>query len=262
LILYGIKLKVIILAGGFGTRMAEYTDTIPKPMVAVGGKPILWHIMRTYSHFGHKDFYVALGYKAEVIKEYFLNYRSLNSDFTVDLSSGEVTPHQLDPLDWRITLVNTGDNSMTGGRVRRMREYIGNETCMMTYGDGLANIDLDELLKFHRTHGKMVTVSAVRHAARFGELELNESKVINFKEKPQLHEGWINGGYFVLDKKVTNYISGDEMPFEWDPLTKLTQERVLGAFFHEGFWAPVDTLREKKELEKFWNDSNPPWVMK
>jgi len=181
-------MKVILLAGGFGTRLSEYTDVVPKPMVPVGGKPILWHIMQTYAHFGHKDFYVALGYKAEVIKEYFLNYRALNSDFTVDLESGKVSPHQVDSVDWNVTLVNTGDKSMTGGRVKRMQPFIGSETCMLTYGDGVANIDLDALLAFHRSHGKMVTVSAVRPAARFGELEMDGERVVSFQEKPQLHE--------------------------------------------------------------------------
>ena len=178
-------MKVILLAGGFGTRLAEYTDMIPKPMVPVGGKPILWHIMQTYASFGHKDFYVALGYKAEVIKDYFLNYRALNADFTVDLSAGNVISHQVDAVDWKVTLVNTGDSSMTGGRVKRMASYIGNETCMLTYGDGVANIDLEKLLAFHNNHGKMVTISAVRPAARFGELEIEGSKVVSFQEKPK-----------------------------------------------------------------------------
>ena len=259
LILYGLKLKVIILAGGFGTRMAEYTDTIPKPMVAVGGKPILWHIMRTYAHFGHKDFYVALGYKAEVIKEYFLNYRSLNADFTVNLASGEITPHQLDPLDWQITLVNTGDSSMTGGRVKRMRKFIGNETCMLTYGDGLANIDLDELLKFHRRHGKMVTVTAVRPAARFGELELNESQVISFKEKPQLHEGWINGGYFIVESKFFDLIKDDNTILERDPLEMAAAMGELQAWRHDGYWQCVDTKRDRDALESLWCAGTAPW---
>ena len=192
-------MKVILLAGGFGTRLAEYTTVIPKPMVPIGGKPIIWHIMQTYARFGHKDFYVALGYKAGILKEYFLNYRALNSDFTVDLASGNVTPHQIDPIDWRVTLVNTGDATMTGGRVRRLKSFIGNETCMLTYGDGLADINLDALLAFHHSHGKMVTVSAVRPTARFGELEVEGGCVKSFKEKPQLHEGWINGGFFIVE---------------------------------------------------------------
>ena len=198
-------MKVILLAGGFGTRLAEYTDVIPKPMVPIGGKPILWHIMNSYAHFGHNDFYVALGYKATVVKEYFLNYRALNADFSVNLGSGIVTPHQIDSVDWSVTLVNTGEATMTGGRVKRLQSFIGNETCMLTYGDGLADIDMDALLEFHRSHGKMVTVSAVRPTARFGELEIDGDSVRSFKEKPQLHEGWINGGFFVLNKKIVPY---------------------------------------------------------
>ena len=186
-------MKVIILAGGYGTRLSEHTDIIPKPMVNIGGKPILWHIMKSYAHFGHKDFNLALGYKAEVIKEYFLNYRSLNSDFSVNLSNGEVNPHVIEDIDWRVTLINTGIDSMTGGRVKRMKSYINNETFMLTYGDGVSNIDIDALLKFHKSHGKMVTISAVRPNARFGELQITENKVIAFEEKPQTSQGWING---------------------------------------------------------------------
>lgn len=191
-------MKVIVLAGGFGTRLVEYTESLPKPMVHIGGKPILWHIMRTYAHYGHKDFFVALGYKAEVIKEYFLNYRALNADFTLDMASGAIEPHQPDCVDWRVTLVNTGIHSMTGGRVKRMQRFIGNETCLLTYGDGVADIDLDALVAFHRSHGKLVTITAVRPAVRFGELELAGEAVTCFQEKPQLQEGWINGGYFVI----------------------------------------------------------------
>ena len=192
-------MQVVILCGGQGTRLREETEYRPKPMVPIGGRPILWHIMQTYASFGHKDFYVALGYKAEVIKDYFLNYRALNADFTVDLASGNVTSHQVDPVDWKVTLVNTGDASMTGGRVKRMQSFIGNETCMLTYGDGVTDIDLDVLLAFHRSHGKMITMSAVRPAARFGELEMDGPEVVSFQEKPQLHDGWINGGYFVIE---------------------------------------------------------------
>ena len=174
-------MKVMILAGGFGTRLSEHTETIPKPMLTIGGKPVLWHIMRTYASFGHKDFYLGLGYKAEVIKEYFLHYRSLNSDFSIDLETGSIEPHQTDDADWRITLVNTGLESMTGGRVKRLQKLIGNETCMLTYGDGLADINLNTLLAFHKSHGKLVTVSAVRPPARFGAIELKGDQVVRFK---------------------------------------------------------------------------------
>lgn len=252
-------MKVIILAGGFGTRLAEYTDVIPKPMVPVGGKPILWHIMRTYAHFGHKDFYVALGYKAEIVKEYFLNYRALNSDFTVDLASGKVSPLQVDSVDWQVTLVNTGDASMTGGRVKRMRPFIGNETCMLTYGDGLADIDLDALVAFHRGHGKMVTVSAVRPSARFGELELDQERVVSFQEKPQLHEGWINGGYFIIEPEFFDLISNDHTVLEREPLEHAAAIGQLRAWRHEGYWQCMDTKRDCDALEELWNTGRAPW---
>ena len=253
-------MKVILLAGGFGTRLSEFTSVIPKPMVPVGNKPILWHIMKTYASFGHKDFYVALGYKAEVIKEYFLNYRSLNSDFTVDLASGDVLPHQIDEVDWKVTLVATGESSMTGGRVKRMQKYIGNETCMLTYGDGVADIDLDKLLKFHSSHGKMVTVSAVRPAARFGELEMDGSRVSSFQEKPQLHDGWINGGYFIIEPKFFELISGDQTLLEREPLEKATKAGELMAYHHEGFWHCMDTKRDHELLESLWKEG-APWLV-
>jgi len=250
--------KVILLAGGFGTRLAEYTDIIPKPMVPIGGKPILWHIMQTYAYFGYKDFYVALGYKAEVLKEYFLNYRALNADFSVDLSTGSVTPHQLDPVDWQVTLVHTGDSSMTGGRVKRMKSYIGNEAFMLTYGDGVANIDIDALLTFHRSHGKMVTVSAVRPAARFGELELDGNRVESFQEKPQLHEGWINGGFFVIEPEFFDLIADDETLLEREPLEQAAAAGELMAYRHDGFWHCMDTKRDHELLEELWS-KGAPW---
>jgi glucose-1-phosphate cytidylyltransferase len=252
-------MKVIILAGGFGTRLAEYTAVIPKPMVPVGGKPILWHIMRTYAHFGHKDFYVALGYKAEIVKEYFLNYRALNADFTVDLASGKVDPVQVDSIDWRVTLVNTGDASMTGGRVKRMQPFIGNETCMLTYGDGLADIDIDALLAFHRAHGKMVSVSAVRPSARFGELELDQERVVSFQEKPQLQEGWINGGYFVIEPEFFELIANDQTVLEREPLEHAAAIGQLRAWRHEGYWQCMDTKRDCDALEELWNAGIAPW---
>lgn len=254
-------MKVILLAGGFGTRLSEYTDVIPKPMVPVGGKPILWHIMQTYAKFGHKDFYVALGYKAEVIKDYFLNYRALNADFTVDLATGNVSSHQVDAVDWKVTLVNTGMESMTGGRVKRMQSFIGNETCMLTYGDGVADIDLDRLLAFHRSHGKMVTVSAVRPAARFGELEMDGGRVTSFKEKPQLHEGWINGGYFVFEPAFFDLIAGDSTLLEREPLERATLAGELMAYHHDGFWHCMDTKRDHDLLESIWSSGSAPWAV-
>lgn len=252
-------MKVIILAGGFGTRLAEYTAVIPKPMVPVGGKPILWHIMRTFAHYGHKEFLVALGYKAEVVKDYFLNYRALNADFTVDLASGLVTSHQVDPVDWQVTLVNTGDTTMTGGRVKRMKSHVGDETCMLTYGDGVADIDLDALLAFHRSHGKLVTVSAVRPAARFGELEMEGARVASFKEKPQMHEGWINGGFFVIEPAFFDMIADDSTLLEREPLERATRAGELMAYQHPGFWHCMDTKRDHELLESLWA-SGAPWA--
>jgi len=251
--------KVIILAGGFGTRLSEYTEAIPKPMVTIGGYPILWHIMQSYAHFGHKDFYLALGYKAEIIKEYFLHYRSLNADFTVDLSTGAVEPHQVDDADWRVTLVDTGLDSMTGGRVKRLRLFIGDEPFMLTYGDGVSNIDLDALLKFHKQHGKMVTVSAVRPGARFGELEITEQKVEAFQEKPQLGHGWINGGFFVVEPEFFDLIEGDSTVLERDPLERVAALGELMAYQHDDFWQCMDTKRDRDMLEELWEKGNPPW---
>jgi glucose-1-phosphate cytidylyltransferase len=252
-------MKVIFLAGGLGTRLGEYTDLIPKPMVRIGGKPILWHVMKTYSKFNHKDFYVALGYKGEVVKEYFLNYRAINSDFTVDLGSGTISPIQVDDVDWKVTLVNTGLDSMTGGRVKRLKDLIGNETFMLTYGDGVANIDIDKLLKFHRSHGKMVTVTAVRPSARFGELELTNDVVKSFQEKPQMHEGWINGGFFVIEPAFFDLIKNDETLLEREPLEQAAKAGELMAFKHEGFWQCMDTKRDHELLELLWI-KGAPWA--
>lgn len=253
-------MKVIILAGGFGTRLAEYTDFVPKPMVTIGGKPILWHIMQTFARFGHKDFYVALGYKAESIKEYFLNYRALNADFTVDLASGGVTSHRHDPSDWKVTLVNTGNSTMTGGRALRLQSFIGDEPCLLTYGDGVADIDIDALLAFHRSHGKMVTVSAVRPTARFGELELDGEIVASFDEKPQLHEGWINGGFFVLEPRFFDLIQDDSTMLEREPLEAAVQAGELMAYRHEGFWHCMDNKRDHELLEAMWA-KGAPWAV-
>jgi len=252
-------MKVIILAGGLGTRLSEYTETIPKPMVSIGGRPIIWHIMRSYAHFGHKDFYLALGYRAGVIKEYFLHYRSLNSDFTVDLSTGNVEPYQLDDTDWRVTLVNTGLQSMTGGRVKRLQSFIGNETFMLTYGDGVANIDVDALLQFHKSHGKMVTVTAVHPGARFGELEMQDKQVISFQEKPQTGQGWINGGYFIMESEIFDLIEDDKTILEREPLRKLSEMGELMGYQHEGYWQSMDTKRDRDNLEELWQSGLAPW---
>lgn len=252
-------MKVILLAGGFGTRLSEYTDVLPKPMVRIGDKPILWHVMQIYARFGLKDFYVALGYKADLIKDYFLNYRALNANFSVELGTGVMNSHTIDKVDWRVTLVDTGIKTMTGGRVKRMRSFIGEETCMLTYGDGLANIDIPALLAFHRHHKKLVTVSAVRPAARFGELEIEGSRVISFKEKPQLQDGWINGGFFVLEPKFFDLIEGDETLLEREPLEKAAELGELMAYKHEGFWHCMDTKRDHELLESMWQNGAINW---
>ena len=255
-------MKVIILAGGFGTRLSEFTGLIPKPMVPVGGKPILWHIMKTYAKFNHKDFYLALGYKSEIVKDFFLNYRTLNSDFSINLGNGKLESLQLDEsVDWNVTLVNTGEKSMTGGRVKRLQQFIGNETCMITYGDGVSNINIDELLKFHKSHGKMVTVSAVRPSARFGELDIENNKVLSFQEKPQLHNGWINGGYFVVEPSFFDLIKGDETLLEREPLEMAAKNGELMAYMHDGFWQCMDTKRDHELLETLFQEGKAPWVL-
>jgi len=253
-------MKVIILAGGFGTRLSEYTETIPKPMVSIGGKPIIWHIMKHYADFGHKDFHIALGYKSEVIKEYFLNYTTLNSDFNVDLSSGKISYENPSKIDWNVTMTQTGLNSMTGGRVKRLQSQIGNEPFLLTYGDGLSNININDLVSFHRSHGKMITVSAVHPTARFGELNIDDDKVTTFKEKPQTAEGWVNGGYFVVEPAFFELIDGDSTLLEKEPLEKATELGQLMAYRHQGFWQPMDTKRDRDSLEEMWESGNPPWL--
>jgi glucose-1-phosphate cytidylyltransferase len=253
-------MKVVLLAGGFGTRLAEFTDVIPKPMVPVGGHPILWHLMNIFARYGHVDFHIALGYKAQVIKEYFLNYYALNSDFTVNLADGSITNHASKPVNWRVTLVDTGLNSMTGGRVKRMRSYVGSETFLLTYGDGLANIDVDALVRFHKSHGKMVTVTAVHPGARFGELALDKNNSVrSFKEKPQMGSGWINGGFFVVEPAFLDLIADDETILEKEPLEHVASIGELMAYQHEGFWQCMDTVRDHNVLEELWASGMAPW---
>jgi glucose-1-phosphate cytidylyltransferase len=252
-------MKVVLLAGGFGTRLAEFTEVLPKPMVPIGEHPILWHLMNIYSRYGHNDFYLALGYKAQVVKEYFLNYYSVNCDFTVSLSNGAITHHTPQAVDWRVTLVDTGLSSMTGGRVKRMQRYIGDETFLLTYGDGLANIDLTALVKFHRTHGKMLTVTAVHPGARFGELALSGDLVTSFKEKPQTAQGWINGGFFVVEPSFFELIEGDHSVLEHEPLEKAAAMGQLMAYRYDGFWQCMDTIRDRNLLDQLWNDGRAPW---
>ena len=253
-------MKVIILAGGFGTRLSEYTKTIPKPMVNIGAHPILWHIMKRYADFDHKDFYLALGYKSEVIKEYFLHYHYINSDFTIELSNGETNIHKRDEVDWSVTLIQTGVDSMTGGRVKRMQSFIGNETCLLTYGDGLSSINFDELIAFHRSHGKMVTISAVHPDARFGEMKIEGDQVISFKEKPQVTQGWVNGGFFVIEPDFFDLIEGDMTILEKDPIEKAVEIGELMVYRHNGFWQCMDTRRDREYLEKLWRSKDTPWL--
>ena len=252
-------MKVVILSGGFGTRMSEYTESIPKPMVTIGGKPMLWHVMNIYASCGYKDFYLALGYKSELIKEYFLNYNSLNSDFTVNLLTGDVNSYQTDKIDWNVTLVNTGVKTMTGGRVKRLQSFLGNETFLLTYGDGVADIDINALIDFHYSHGKMITVTAVHPVARFGDLDLDGNQVISFKEKPQISQGWINGGYFVIEPEFFDLIEGDSTILEQEPLEKVAQMGELMAFQHHGFWQCMDTKRDRDSLNRMYLSGSPPW---
>lgn len=252
-------MKVILLAGGFGTRLAEYTHKIPKPMVTVGGTPILEHIMRTYAKYGHKDFYVALGYKPEVIKQHFVQNQLNRGDLRIDLGSGEVNTLSRAKDDWQITLVDTGLNTMTGGRVKRLKSFIGNEPFMLTYGDGVADVNLDELLSFHKDHGKMVTVTGVRPKARFGELKLDGTAVTEFKEKPQTTAGWVNGGYFVCQPEVFDYIDGDDTDFEGSPLEVISGMGELHAYLHAGYWQCMDSKRDRDQLESVWANGTAPW---
>ena len=254
-------MKVIILAGGFGTRLSEYTNDIPKPMVPIGEFPIIWHIMKIFAKFNFTDFYCALGYKSELIKEYFYKQRILNSDFSIDLKSGDINYYKSNNIDWNVTLINTGIKSMTGGRVKRMQPYIGNETFLLTYGDGLANINIDELVNFHKSHGKMVTVTAVHPVARFGELSLDGTIVEKFKEKPQTEKGWINGGFFVIEPEFFNLIKNDDVVLEKEPLEEVARMGELRAYLHKGFWQCMDTRRDKEFLEEMWKMDRPPWIM-
>jgi glucose-1-phosphate cytidylyltransferase len=255
-------MKVAILAGGKGTRLAEETEIRPKPMVSIGGRPILWHIMKHYAHYGHKDFSIALGYKGEIIKRYMVDHSSLQGDITVDLRKGSVFNHSngTQELDWTVNLVDTGEETQTGARIKRLKPYIGNETFMLTWGDGVSNVDLDKLLAFHRSHGRIATVTAVRPPARYGRLDLEGDKVAHFAEKPQMSEGWINGAFFVLEPQVFDYI-GDSDTIQWEkePMERLAAEGHLMAYKHDSFWQCMDTLREKHILEDLWQKEKAPW---
>jgi glucose-1-phosphate cytidylyltransferase len=253
-------MKVVILAGGFGTRISEETDFKPKPMIEVGGKPILWHIMKIYSHYGDNDFIICLGYKGYFIKEYFANYFLHEADMTIDLKNNATNIHQSNAEPWTITLIDTGLYTMTGGRIKRIQKYIGDETFMLTYGDGVGNIDISALLDFHRQHGKHATVTSVQPAGRFGSLNLDErSHVLTFQEKPKGDGGWINGGFFVLEPPVFDCIENDETVWEKEPLECLAASRQLVTYKHRGFWRPMDTLRDKRELEGLWDSGKAMW---
>lgn len=252
-------MKVIILAGGRGTRISEESMTRPKPMVEVGGKPLLWHIMNIYASYGYKDFVVACGYKGEMIKEYFHTFLWRHNDYIIDLNDGSHQVVSSAQIEWRIGLIDTGLDTMTGGRILRLKKWIGEETFMMTYGDGLGNINIQRLVDFHRSHGKLATVTAVHPPARFGDLKIVGNTVCKFAEKPQTGEGWINGGFFVLEPRVFHYIASDQTSFEREPLERLASESQLMAFHHNEFWQPLDTLREKQLLESMWESGNAPW---
>ena len=253
-------MKVIVLAGGRGTRLAEETATIPKPMVEIGGKPIIWHIMKIYSAYGFNDFLIACGYKGEIIKEYFNSYFVRNSDFFVDLRNGKRDIIETGEVDWRVGLIDTGPETQTGGRILRLRKWVGEETFMVTYGDGLSNLNMTALLAFHRKHGKMATVTAVRPSARFGGLILGDhDTVLEFSEKPQMGEGWINGGFFVFEPGVFDYITDDNTILERDPLERLAVDNQFMAYRHTGFWQPMDTLREKQILDSLWAKGEAHW---
>jgi glucose-1-phosphate cytidylyltransferase len=252
-------MRVVILAGGLGTRLQEETTVKPKPMVEVGGRPILWHIMKHFAHHNLREFVVALGYKGEVIKRYFLDYSTLNGSITIDLANGQVESHRRECEDWRIHLVETGHETNTGGRVRRLQRWLDSGTFMVTYGDGVADVDLTALLKFHKSHGKVATVTAVRPPARYGGLIFDGDMVSSFTEKPQAGEGWINGGFLVFEPKIFDYLDGDPCSLEAHALERLAADRQLTAFRHDRFWQCMDTLRDKRHLESLWESNQSPW---
>ena len=253
-------MKVVILAGGLGTRLSEETDLKPKPMVEIGGRPILWHIMKIYAHYGFNEFIICCGYKGYLIKEYFANYFLHQADVTIDLVKNELEIHSSHAEPWKITLVDTGMNTMTGGRIKRVEEYIQKETFMLTYGDGVSNVNIRELVDFHRKHGKYATLTAVQPIGRFGSIEINNDMIESFQEKPKGDGSWINGGFFVLEPEIFNFIeNGDAEIWERKPLEKLAKVNQLMAFKHEGYWRPMDTLRDKIDIENSWNSEHCEW---
>ena len=256
-------MKAVILAGGFGTRLSEETGVKPKPMVEIGDRPILWHIMKIYSHAGINDFIICLGYKGHIIKEYFANYVLHLSDVTFDLKNNQTHIHHNETEPWRVTLVQTGENTMTGGRIKRIRSYLEDETFCLTYGDGVSDVDITALIQFHRSQNAFVTLTAVQPPGRFGAFSLKpgQNKIVTFKEKPQGDGAWVNGGFFVVEPTALDHIDGDETVWEREPLERLGQEGRLAAYRHHGFWQPMDTLRDKNVLEKLWGSGSAPWKM-
>ncbi len=253
-------MKVAILAGGVGTRLAEETVVKPKPMVEIGNKPILWHIMKHYHFYGHNSFVIALGYKGDVIKRYFIEYSSLQNDLTINTKTGSVHAHsdENNP-NWTIDLVDTGEETLTGGRIKRLAPYLDNQTFLLTWGDGVSNVNISKLIEFHQSHGKLATLTAVRPTARFGHLELDGNRIMEFSEKPQTSEGWINGAFFVLEPGAFDYIEGDQTQWEKEPMEELAKDGQLMAYRHDGFWQCMDTLRDKVLLNQLWQQKNPPW---
>ena len=252
-------MKVVILAGGQGTRLTEETDLRPKPMIEIGGRPILWHIMKHYAHHGFKEFFIALGYRGEIVKRFFLDYCTLSGSMTVDLSNGVVKNQENECEDWLVHLRNTGQATNTGGRVKRLQPWLKDETFMLTYGDGVSNVDLSQLLKFHKKHGRVATVTAVRPPARFGGLVFSGDLVAEFTEKPQIGEGWINGGFMVFEPAVFDYLKDEATSLETDALERLASDQQLAAYKHEDFWQCMDTLRDKRLLESLWHQPGTPW---
>jgi glucose-1-phosphate cytidylyltransferase len=254
-------MKVAILAGGLGTRLSEETDVRPKPLVEIGGRPLLWHILRHYAAYGCREFVIAAGYKGESIKRYFLDYAALNGSMTIDVASGEVRAHDEPAEDWLVHVADTGDDTGTGGRIRRLQPFLGEGTFMATYGDGVSDVDLEKLLAFHHAQGRIATVTAVRPPARFGGLIFEGDLVTEFAEKPQIGEGWINGGFMVFEPAVFDYLEGDTTSLEADALERLAEERQLAAFRHDTFWQCMDTLRDKRLLESLWESGDVPWTL-
>jgi glucose-1-phosphate cytidylyltransferase len=252
-------MKAVILAGGLGTRIAEETSTRPKPMIEIGGKPVLWHIMKIYSFHGINEFIICLGYKGYIIKEYFANYFLHMSDVTFDMRNNRMEVHQNSAEPWTVTLVDTGDDTMTGGRLKRVAGYIGTEDFCFTYGDGLSDVNMGKLIEFHHSNETLATITAVQPPGRFGSLDVKQSKIVGFKEKPQGDGAWVNGGFFVLSPKVIDYIEDDRTIWERGPIERLAKESQLSAFNHRGFWQPMDTLRDKVHLEKLWESGSAPW---